>query len=200
MPTSPPDSATVLLVDDEPRLRRLLGQSIEQLGFGCDAVGSAERAWRRLHEAPPTLAILDLNLPEMDGMTLLEQIHAEQPDLPVIILTAFGDLPTAQQAIHLDVVDFLTKPYQLRDLEQALDRAFKRSQIQSSASACKTDRSQAFDRPVEPSPLAEVERQHVLATLEYYQGDRPRTAEALDISLRTLYYRLERYRDQGVDV
>ena len=200
MSVSPPVTATVLLVDDEPRLRQLLGQSIEQLGFHCQAVGSAERAWRHIQKTPPTMAILDLNLPEMDGMTLLEQLHSEHPQLPVIILTAFGDLPRAQRAIHFDVVDFLTKPYQLCDLEQALNRAFKQSRYHGAASLETDDASAAFDQPPEPAPLAEIERQHVLDTLEYYQGDRSRTAEALDISLRTLYYRLSQYRAQGYGV
>jgi DNA-binding NtrC family response regulator len=200
MPPSPPDTPTVLLVDDEPRLRQLLGQSIEQLGFRCQALGSAERAWRQIQDTPPAIAILDLNLPEMDGMTLLEQLHAQYPELPVIILTAFGDLPKAQRAIHLDVVDFLTKPYQLRDLELALDRAFKRTRRRNPAVASDPAEPRDADEHESPTPLEDLQRQHVLDTLAHYQGDRQRTAAALDISLRTLYYRLAEYRAQGYAV
>ena len=192
------NSPRVLLVDDEPRLRQLLGQTIEQLGFACEAVGSAERAWRRVQSNPPAMAILDLNLPEMDGMTLLEKLHGEVPELPVIILTAFGDLPTAQRAIRLEVVDFLTKPYELGDLEQALDRAYKRTGRGATSTDHSAEAGGVFDTADDtPTALDQLEREHVLQTLDYYDGDRRKTARALNISLRTLYYRLARYREEG---
>lgn len=192
------NSPRVLLVDDEPRLRQLLGQTIEQLGFACEAVGSAERAWRRVQSDPPAMAILDLNLPEMDGMTLLEKLHGEVPGMPVIILTAFGDLPTAQRAIRLEVVDFLTKPYELGDLEQALDRAYKRTGRGAPTADHSAEAGGVFDTADDtPAALDQLEREHVLQTLDYYDGDRRKTARALNISLRTLYYRLARYREEG---
>src|SRR5438067_2159303 len=79
-----------------------------------------------MHAEPADIILLDLNLPPMSGLEFLERLRQTHPLTEVIILTGFGDLEAAKKAIHFDVVEFLTKPAHLGELEQALDRARKR--------------------------------------------------------------------------
>lgn len=116
----------VLLVEDEPRLREMLLRAVREMGFEPSGVSSAEQALRLLEQRPHPIIIVDLNLPAASGMDLIRTARARWPHIQAIILTGFGDLDAARQAIHLDVVDFLTKPCALGDLEVALDRAFHR--------------------------------------------------------------------------
>jgi DNA-binding NtrC family response regulator len=185
----------VLVVEDEMRMRELLVRAIGEWGMVSAGARSAEEALRHLQQSPADILILDLNLPGMDGMELLERVRTSWPNMQVIILTGFGDLAAAKQAIHLDVVEFLTKPCHLGDMEQAIDKARKRliPQIEP-------------DTPPPPEPqgpvttLDEVERQHILAILAKHNFNRAATAEELGISLRTLYYRLAEYEKEGFSV
>ncbi len=183
----------VLVVEDEPRMRDLLVESVPEMGFPATAVRSAEEALRTMQKKPHDILILDLQLPLMGGMELLEQIRTRWPDSQVIILTGFGDLVSAQRAIHLDVVEFLTKPCHLRDLELALDRARRRSAL---ASLTATPVAQP-EQPESALTLAELERREILAALQRHGGNRTAAAAELGISRRTLHYRLAEYRAGG---
>lgn len=206
--TGPPNEArAVLIVEDEPRLREMLARAVREMGFNPAAVSTAEAALRAIEQRPADILILDLNLPGMNGMELLEQLHARQPDVQVIILTGFGDLEAAKRAIRLNVVDFLTKPCALGALEEAIDRARRRR--------FKTIRPELPEPDLEPESepvrqfqipdpadrsmsLEELEQRHILAVLEKNQGNRSATAAELGISLRKLYYRLGEYQKQGL--
>jgi DNA-binding NtrC family response regulator len=186
----------VLIVDDEPRLRDMLGRAITEMGFETQTAASAESATRLLEQSPPDILLLDLNLPGANGMEMFQTVRRRWPQTQVIILTGFGDLETAKKAIHLDVVDFLTKPCALGQLEQALERARQRRAALSQPRV-------TAEPPEEPPPipaapvdselLEDGERNHILAALQRNGGNRAATATELGISLRTLYYRLEKY-------
>jgi DNA-binding NtrC family response regulator len=185
-------NARVLIVDDEPRIRELLLDLCPDLGLVPAAARSAEEAIRMVEQSPPDILILDLNLPQMPGLDLLERLRTTHPHAPVIILTGFGDLAAARRAIHLNVTEFLTKPCHLRDLELALDRA-RRALPPRVA-------------PIEPSPppeggdtmtLAESEYRQILAALRRNAGNRTAAAQQLGISRRTLHYRLTHYKSLG---
>ena len=189
----------ILIVEDELRMRELLVRAIESWGFLPAAARSAEEGLRLMETSPAQIALLDLNLPGMSGMECFEEIRRHWPDMQVIILTGFGDLDSAKQAIHLDVVEFLTKPCHLGQLEVALDRACRRLAEASKLPEIPEDRREA---PADgtPATLDELERQHILAALARNHGNRAATAGELGISLRTLYYRLNEYQKQGFEV
>ncbi len=121
-----PIGQPVLLVEDEARLREMLVRAMREMGFQPTGVASAEQAQRLLERQPFPVLIVDLNLPGQSGLDLLKHVRQHYPLSQGIILTGFGDLDAARRAIHLDVVDFLTKPCALGDLEIALGRAFQR--------------------------------------------------------------------------
>src|SRR5690242_15760400 len=116
----------VLVIEDEVRLREMLNRAIRDMGFEIATAGSAEAGMRILETQPMDILIVDLNLPGMNGMELLEIVHKRWPDIQPIVLTGFGDLASAKKAMHMDAVDFLTKPCALGDLEVSLERARQR--------------------------------------------------------------------------
>lgn len=212
---------TVLLIDDEARLRDVLARSIGSLGHDVAGAASAEEALRMMARQPRDVAIVDLNLPGMSGMDLFAELRRRHPATQVIVLTGFGDLDAAQQAIRLDVVDFLTKPCHLGDLERALDRAARRLHDPDSKPDPRLDEPQRIgaEDADTPSPrphtrpdsgstdevseavsegasartLEDLEREAIYAALARHDGHRRRAAAELGISLRKLYYCLSRY-------
>jgi DNA-binding NtrC family response regulator len=201
-PASPPkfDPKTdprVLIVDDEPRMRELLSRAVGGWGFDVTTAKSGEEALRLAAEHPPHIALLDLDLPGIGGLETFKKLRDRQPDLQGIVLTGFGSLEAARQAIHLDVVEFLTKPAPLGDLEHALDRAIRRLAPVLPTPPIIPDLMQDAPDSDESEPgqtLAEVERRHILETLSRNNGNRTATATELGISRRTLYYKLAEYQ------
>ena len=116
----------ILIVDDEPRMRDMLERAVTSWGHKASTARSGEEALRVLQTEPANIILLDLNLPAMSGLEFLERFRQSNLTTQVIILTGFGDLEAAKKAIHLDVVEFLTKPCHLGELERALDRARRR--------------------------------------------------------------------------
>jgi DNA-binding NtrC family response regulator len=191
-PEAPRPDTRVLVVEDETRLRELLQRALVSWGFEVVVARSAEEALRLVESEPPDIALLDLNLPGMDGMELLDKLRERQSKIQAIILTGFASVESAQKAVHLDVVEFLTKPCHLGELEKALDRALRRLPAKYPDAAGATPLAS-----VEGMTLGEVERQHILATLDRMHGNRTATAAELGISRRTLYYKLEEYQKLG---
>ena len=210
----------LLMVEDEPRLREMLIRAMREMGFDPSGAGSAEEALRLLAECPFPVLLVDLNLRGNSGMDLLRSVRTLYPRTQAIILTGFGDLEAAKQAIHLDVVDFLTKPCALGDLELALGRAFQRLRTIDPASLLRepleVGDARAFDSSdpslmqqealsLEFTPrdgsrqhsMEDIERQTILEVLERNKGNRNVTATELGISVRKLYYRLAQYQKRG---
>src|SRR3954451_15656800 len=106
----PKTDPRVLIVEDEPRMRELLLRAVGGWGFEASAARSGEEALRQAAEHPPHIALLDLDLPGMSGLETFEQLRQKHPEVQAIVLTGVGSLEAARKAIHLDVVEFLTKP------------------------------------------------------------------------------------------
>lgn len=189
-PQPPRADTRVLVVEDEPRLRDLLHKAMTGWGFDTLAARSGEEALKIAEGQPLDVVLLDLNLPGMDGLDLLSSLRERSANLAAIVLTGFASVEAARQAVHLDVVEFLTKPCHLGELEQALDRALRKLPPPYPLAAGTAATTQSMT-------LHDLERQHILATLERNNGNRTATAMELGISRRTLYYKLDEYQKQG---
>ncbi len=113
----------VLIVDDDRSVCELLKAGLGKRGFSVDWATSGADAFSRVRDNDFDALVTDLNMRGMSGATLCERVVADRPDLPVVVITAFGSLETATAAIRAGAYDFLTKPFELDDLAMTLDRA-----------------------------------------------------------------------------
>ncbi len=113
----------LLVVDDDSEMCRFLESALGKRGFDVQSAESAEQALERLEQAPVDAVITDLNLRGKSGTQLCETVVGTWPEVPVILLTAYGSLETAVAAIRAGAYDFITKPLELEVLELAVERA-----------------------------------------------------------------------------
>ncbi len=192
----------ILIVEDEPRLRSILTEGVRECGFRADGVRTGEEAIAAWERSPSDIAILDLNLPGMDGLQCFERLKKSWPDMAVIVLTGFGTLETAQRAIQLGVVEFLTKPTSLGDLEKALHRAWRSLPAHTREDGVGEDlgpgdKTMGIDATSQAPPLRDLEQEWILAALDRHNGNREAAAAELGISVRKLYYRMSEYKQLG---
>ena len=119
----------VLVIEDDKPQRLLLTDFLSGQGFDAQAAPSGQEALTTLREQPYDLALLDLRLSDMDGLEVLSQLRKLQPEIPVIIITAFGTIEVAVSAMKMGASDFLTKPIDLDLLLLSLDRILERSEL-----------------------------------------------------------------------
>ena len=115
--------SVVLLVDDEDQLRRVMRDLLERQGFTIVEARDGAEALAEIDRAAPDLVILDLNLPGVDGYTVLSQVRSREAtrNLPIIVLTAKGDEDNEVRVLELGADDFLTKPFRARALAARLE-------------------------------------------------------------------------------
>ncbi|MBI3186226.1 MAG: sigma-54-dependent Fis family transcriptional regulator [Myxococcales bacterium] len=119
------EAGSVLLVDDDPHVLHALEVTFRALGFDCRACANGEEALSAAAQAKPGLALVDLAMPGMNGIELLRSLKEKDPLLPVVIMTAFGDLDSAVRAVHEGAYDYLTKPLDLQRLRILAKRALE---------------------------------------------------------------------------
>src|SRR5687768_14251055 len=103
----------ILIVDDDRATCNLLVMGLEREGFSAEATTGAERALELLAERDFDLVMTDLNMPNMGGIELCERVVAARPEVPVIVITAFGNMEVAIAAMRAGAFDFVTKPFEM---------------------------------------------------------------------------------------
>jgi len=121
----------ILVVDDEERQRKVLAGFLRKRGFGVEEAGNAEGALRAVSFRAVDLVLTDLRMPGRDGIQILDGIHAINPELPVIVMTAFGTVASAVDAMKRGAADYLTKPVDLDELELLVARTLERRALLS---------------------------------------------------------------------
>jgi DNA-binding NtrC family response regulator len=101
---------TILVVDDDQSQRRFLGDKLRMAGYEILEGGTGLEAVELVSKHEPSMVLLDMVMPDMDGITALEKIKASQPDLPVVVLTAHASVQAAVEAIKIGAEDFIPKP------------------------------------------------------------------------------------------
>ena len=119
----------VLVADDTLTNRRLLAAVFKTEGFDVTLAEDGKQALAAATAALPHVALLDLHMPVMNGLETLEHLKKLAPSLPVIMLTAHGDIPTAVDAIRLGAYDFLTRPINNDKLVLTVRRAIERLEL-----------------------------------------------------------------------
>jgi DNA-binding NtrC family response regulator len=119
------EQPSILVVDDNADLARLVAALLEESGMSARRVSSGKEALHALEEAYFDLVLSDVKMPEMDGLELLEKMRADFPEIPVVLLTGFGTVEMAVQAMRAGAASFVLKPYKDEDLVQTIRQALQ---------------------------------------------------------------------------
>ena len=115
----------ILVVDDEPSISWGLSRLVRGMGHTVDIAASAEEGIHLAAGMPPDVLILDVRLPGMDGLTAMESFARHLRGAPIIVITAFGDLKTAVEAVRKGAFEYVVKPFDLADIRAVIERALR---------------------------------------------------------------------------
>lgn len=190
--------ARILIIDDEKLLRWSLQQSFSRENH---AVVTAEKGMEGLNlfrEHRPDITLLDIHLPDLSGMTVLERIKEMDPDAIVVMIVAYGDIQTAVRSVRMGAYDFIEKPFNADKLNilisKALETVALRREVKELRSGCIVRNGpDGLDVriPGDGVDILEVERRLMERALESAGGDYDRAAGLLNITADELKYRLE---------
>jgi two-component system, NtrC family, response regulator AtoC len=124
-----PERKQVLIVDDEPNLRKILSAQLTRDGYDVLTAEDGEQGLQVLREHHIDLVVTDLKMPKVDGMTLLKRALEEDPELPVVLITAHGTIDTAVEALKTGAFDFVTKPFDKDEVRQIVAKALKTREL-----------------------------------------------------------------------
>ncbi len=176
--SAPGDAPSVLVVDDDETFRMRLARAFERRGWEVRAAADGETALALARRESPEHAVVDLRMPGMGGLALVSELLALDPTTRVVVLTGYGSIATAVEAVRRGAKDYLTKP---AELEQIL-RAFAK------------DVGGAAPEPPSVVPtLARAEWEHIHRVLTECDGNVSRAARLLGLHRRSLQRKLAKY-------
>ena len=124
------DGARLLVVDDEPTQREMLSGILERAGYRVETAAGGREALEALERDAFDLLLTDQKMPGMDGLALLDRVQAMRPDLPVVLMTAYGSVSDAVAAMKKGAADYLTKPFEREELLLVLEKALKQRRLE----------------------------------------------------------------------
>jgi two-component system, NtrC family, response regulator HydG len=145
MPREPP-RPRVLVVDDERAMAEMVADGLADRGYDATPLASSDEALRCLREGGLDALVTDLRMPHVDGLALLAEARRTSPDLPVIVMTAYGAVDSAIESIRRGASHYLTKPFKLEELSLFLGRLVDERRVRREAQAM---RAALRDRPPE---------------------------------------------------
>jgi len=161
---------SLLVLDDDLSLRTRLGRALEQRGFEPTMVGSVADAMNAIAVRAPAFAVLDMRLDDGSGLKVVEVLRATRPESRIIMLTGYGNIATAVQAVKAGAVDYLSKPADADDVVRAL-------LAEGDASAAPPENPMSADR---------VRWEHIQRIYELCDHNVSETARRLSMHRRTL--------------
>ena len=161
---------SLLVLDDDLSLRTRLGRALEQRGFVPTLVGSVAEAMSAIVAHAPAFAVLDMRLDDGSGLKVVEVLRAARPESRIIMLTGYGNIATAVQAVKAGAVDYLSKPADADDVVRAL-------LAEGDAAAAPPENPMSADR---------VRWEHIQRVYELCDHNVSETARRLSMHRRTL--------------
>ena len=176
----PIEPGRILVVDDNDRFRTHLGRALERREFEVSRAADDDEALDIAEDVEIDYAVVDLRMPGPDGLELIRDIFEVRPELDVIVLTGYGSIATAVDAIRLGAANYIQKPADAGDVLAAFERGHKPPL---------EDLEQEFDAPT----LDRAEWEHIQRVLADCGGNISEAARQLGIHRRTLQRKLNRY-------
>jgi two-component system response regulator AtoC len=139
LPERTADTRSVLIVDDDAQIRSLLADLLKDAGYEPRQAKTAAAAVTEVNKKRPDLVMMDVKLPDQDGLDLLKQIKREHSELDIIVMTAFGGSSSAIKAMENGAYDYVTKPFEIDDLLLTLKRVFEHHDMASEVSALRLE-------------------------------------------------------------
>ena len=188
---SPPrvgEGRTLLLVEDDEALRARLAVALTRRGFDVSAVATVKAACERTAADAPELALVDLRLPDGNGITVVDHFHAIEPRTNVVVLTGYGSIATALDAVRRGATWFLTKPADADDVLAAFARGDEG--LREALSLPPFEIAADGPPPYRAPSLARMEWEHIQRVLTDCGGNVSHAADALGIHRRSLQRKL----------
>jgi DNA-binding NtrC family response regulator len=137
----------ILVVDDDENLRWVLKTQLEEFGYTVSEAPDGEQALAIIAKEPPALVLTDLKMPGLSGLELLTKIRSDYPEVPAVIITAFGTIQSAVQAMRVGAYDYLTKPIDYEELEIVVNRVLEHFRLVAEVHSLRTslDRKYGFE-------------------------------------------------------
>ncbi len=174
---------SILLVDDDERFRTQLGRAFERRNYEVRLAGDFTEAVANARSDSPEFAVLDLQMPGESGLELLRSLKAIDEGTQILILTGYGSIATAIDAVRLGACNYVPKP---ADVDQII-AAFEKGEKQP---LC------VPDTPYQPASLARIEWEHINRVLSDCGGNISQAARVLGLHRRTLQRKLQKYPPQ----
>jgi DNA-binding NtrC family response regulator len=156
--------ATILIIEDEAKMRRLLELNLGEDGFKTLSASDAETGLKLLVSEPVHLVITDLKLPGMSGLDLLQMVKQQNAALPVVVMTAFGSVETAVEAMKAGASDYVLKPFSLAEMRMVVHKELDVSRLREENRSLREALGQKYSHPNIVARSGKM--QEVLATVE----------------------------------
>lgn len=169
---------SILIVDDNAPFRERLARAFRERGFAVSTAANYDEAMLQASLQPPQLAVVDLRMPGPSGLSLVRDLKQLSPATQVLVLSGFGSISTAVDAVHLGAINFLPKPADADDILAAFERG--------------ENTLQSTDSLVETPSLARAEWEHIHRVLSDCCGNVSEAARRLGIHRRSLQRKLRK--------
>jgi two-component system response regulator RegA len=174
------DAVSILVVDDDEAFRSRLARALTERGYDVRAASSAEEAERAAEADSPEMAVVDLRMPGASGLELVRTLKRIDPSTKVVVLTGYGSIATAIEAIRLGATHYLPKPANADEVLAAL----RRDELAP---------LEPLEAPGEAPSLARAEWEHINRVLADASGNISEAARRLGIHRRSLQRKLQKY-------
>lgn len=166
-------NANILVADDEKSIRLTVSQALSSQGYEVSTAIDGSTALEQLKASPADLLLLDIQMPGMDGIEVLQKAMAQQPSLKVIMISAHGSVDNAVDAMKLGAVDYLQKPFTPGELRELVDRVLGRDLVNADD----------YDRQISSarSMAADGKYKDAIALTKHCIGDRPEKAAGFNL-------------------